>query len=82
METLGHSTITVTMNVYAHVIASQERDAADRMDVALGFLIATPIATPGRDAGETRDHRQVESCVKLWCRSRELNPDEVALNGV
>lgn len=36
METLGHSTISVTLNVYGHVMPSQQRDAADRMDEALG----------------------------------------------
>lgn len=32
METLGHSQISLTMNTYAHVIPSLQRDAADRMD--------------------------------------------------
>jgi len=35
METLGHSQISVTMNVYAHVIPALQRDAADRMDALL-----------------------------------------------
>lgn len=35
METLGHSQIGVTMNVYAHVMPSMQRDAADRMDAVL-----------------------------------------------
>ncbi|MFN2484266.1 MAG: tyrosine-type recombinase/integrase [Candidatus Limnocylindria bacterium] len=36
MEQLGHSTIALTMNTYSHVMPALERDAADRMDVALG----------------------------------------------
>lgn len=36
MERLGHSDIAVTMNVYGHVTASLDRDAANRMDAALG----------------------------------------------
>ena len=36
MEQLGHSTITLTMNVYSHVIPALQRDAADRMDAMLG----------------------------------------------
>jgi integrase len=36
MEQLGHSTITLTMNVYSHVIPALRRDAADRMDAMLG----------------------------------------------
>ena len=31
METLGHSTITVTMNAWSHVIPALQRDGADRM---------------------------------------------------
>lgn len=34
-ETLGHSQIGLTMNVYSHVLPSLERDAADRMDALL-----------------------------------------------
>ncbi|WP_033820901.1 tyrosine-type recombinase/integrase [Kitasatospora sp. MBT63] len=36
METLGHSTITMTLDTYAHVMQSTLREAADRMDDALG----------------------------------------------
>lgn len=35
-ESLGHSTITVTADRYAGVVAAQKRDAADAMDRALG----------------------------------------------
>ncbi len=35
METLGHSQISLTMNVYSHVIPALQRDAADRMDALL-----------------------------------------------
>ncbi|BAU84714.1 phage integrase [Streptomyces laurentii] len=37
METLGHSTITTTLDTYAHVMPTALRAAADRMDDALGF---------------------------------------------
>lgn len=36
METLGHSTITMTLDTYAHVMQMTPRAAADRMDDALG----------------------------------------------
>ncbi|MFC7906618.1 tyrosine-type recombinase/integrase [Streptomyces nigra] len=36
METLGHSTITMTLDTYAHVMDTTLRAAADRMDHALG----------------------------------------------
>jgi integrase len=35
METLGHSTINVTMNVYTHVLPELQRTAAERMDTLL-----------------------------------------------
>ena len=35
METLGHSTITMTLDTYAHVMGTTLRAAADRMDDAL-----------------------------------------------
>lgn len=35
METLGHSNISVTMNMYAHVMPALKRDAADAMDRSL-----------------------------------------------
>jgi integrase len=35
-ETLGHSTIATTMDVYAHLMPSLRQDAADAMDRVLG----------------------------------------------
>jgi integrase len=35
MELLGHSSITVTMNVYGHVMPAMMRDAADKMEAIL-----------------------------------------------
>ncbi|MEV7507612.1 tyrosine-type recombinase/integrase [Streptomyces sp. NPDC091201] len=37
METLGHSTITMTLDTYAHVMQTTLRAPADRMDDALGL---------------------------------------------
>jgi integrase len=36
MELLGHSSISVTMNVYGHVMPAMMRDVAERMDALLG----------------------------------------------
>lgn len=36
MELLGHSSITVTMNVYGHVLPAMMREAADKMEAILG----------------------------------------------
>jgi integrase len=38
MEQLGHSTITLTMNTYAHVIPDLQRQAANMMDEMFGTL--------------------------------------------
>jgi hypothetical protein len=35
METLGHSQIGLTMNVYSHVIPALQRDLSHRMDALL-----------------------------------------------
>ena len=29
---LGHSTVAVTMNIYAHVLPAMDRDAADKIE--------------------------------------------------
>jgi hypothetical protein len=36
METLGHSEISLTLNMYSHVMPSVGREAAERMDQLLG----------------------------------------------
>ena len=35
METLGHSQISTTLDIYAHVLPVMQQDAADRMDALL-----------------------------------------------
>ena len=44
MEMLGHSTISVTMNTYSHVIPPLRNEVADQMDAALA-PVATRVAT-------------------------------------
>jgi integrase len=34
-EMLGHSSVTVTLGTYSHVLPALKREAADRMDEAL-----------------------------------------------
>jgi integrase len=36
METLEHSTIALTVNIYSHVLPELQREAAERMDAVLG----------------------------------------------
>jgi integrase len=42
METLGHSTITVTLNTYSHVLDEARQEAADAMDKALTNSLVLP----------------------------------------
>jgi site-specific recombinase XerD len=35
-EMLGHSSISVTLDIYSHVAPTLHREAADRMDALLG----------------------------------------------
>jgi integrase len=37
MEILGHSGIAITMDTHSHVLPELQREAADRMDQALGY---------------------------------------------
>jgi integrase len=37
MELLGHSDIGTTLGVYSHLVPALQRDAADRIDAALGL---------------------------------------------
>jgi hypothetical protein len=37
MEILGHSGIAITIDTYSHVLPERPREAADRMDQALGY---------------------------------------------
>ncbi|MER8113537.1 tyrosine-type recombinase/integrase [Streptomyces sp. NPDC094031] len=46
LEALGHSTITMPLDTYAHMMATTRRAAAERMDDAL-----TPKAPPGEPTG-------------------------------
>ncbi len=36
MEILGHSTISLTMNTYSHVVPALQEEAAELMDAVLG----------------------------------------------
>lgn len=54
METLGHSTIGLTMNTYSHVLPVVQRAAADRMDAALrpGVAVNAAVNDDDADRGE------------------------------
>jgi integrase len=53
METLGHSTITMTLDTYAHLTETTLRDAADRMDGVLGSLADNESPDDGDDGPAT-----------------------------
>lgn len=37
-EMLGHASITITLNIYAHVLPDMQDSAADAMEAALGTV--------------------------------------------
>jgi integrase len=37
-ELLGHSSITITLNVYSHVLPSMQQEAMDKLDRLFGGL--------------------------------------------
>jgi integrase len=41
-ETLGHSSVAITLDTYSHVLPSMQRDSADRMN---RLLQAAKVAT-------------------------------------
>jgi hypothetical protein len=43
METLGHSTIALTMNTYSHVSRALQREAAGRMDEVLRQMVVQKV---------------------------------------
>ncbi len=54
METLGHSQIAVTLNIYTHVMPTVLRDAADRMQAALESDAAVTAAVTDHEEGPAR----------------------------
>jgi integrase len=80
-ERLGHASATITLQVYAHVMPGNQRDAADLFARLIGGL---DIMIIGRMASESHHHgiRTAgvgRSPAQMWCPRGDLNPH--ALNG-
>lgn len=52
MEILGHSQISITMNLYSHVVPEVSREAADRIESVLWAAGQDP-AGPGESSGQS-----------------------------
>ena len=65
---LGHSTIAVTANTYAHVTDSLQQQNADRLDVALGGVVGDALTASGeglpKSSGPLRAHRAPQNSKK------------------
>jgi integrase len=48
MDILGHSQISVTMNIYGHVMPAMQQEAAGQIDAALG----DPVEAHGKHEDE------------------------------
>jgi len=46
MELLGHSTISLTMNTYGHLLESMRRETANQMDTVLRSVAVKIAVTP------------------------------------
>jgi len=69
METLGHSQIGITMNLYSHVMPVVQRDAADRMNALLDPVAVTAAVTDGDPADDGERFRRSDAA-----RSEGLEP--------
>jgi integrase len=58
MEVLGHSRISVTMDVYTHVVSAVQREAATLMHQALTGAVAVNVAVNGAAGGSSGDSRE------------------------
>ena len=70
-EILGHSSAETTLNVYSHVTAEMERNAAQKIDSAFGTQ--KPAETAGAEDGQTPDPTP-ENAVFEPCRGRKRKP--------
>ena len=70
-EILGHSSAETTLNVYSHVTAEMEKNAAQKIDSAFGTQ--KPAETAGAEDGQTPDPTP-ENAVFEPCRGRKRKP--------
>jgi hypothetical protein len=73
METLGHSQIAVTMDIYWHVLPVVQTAAAAEMDQALGTVVAPNGGTGPKRKGKKRALRG-EFPAQVQRARRDSNP--------
>ena len=71
LEILGHSSAETTLNVYSHVTAEMERNAAQKIDSAFGTQKSRDATEP--EDGQTPD-QALESAVFEPCRGKKRKP--------
>ncbi|MGH9117238.1 MAG: tyrosine-type recombinase/integrase [Acidimicrobiales bacterium] len=74
MEILGHSQISVTMNLYAHVLPGMNEEAANLMQDALVGRVAVPVAVVGADDSPRSGGAGKETPGQVRRARRDSNP--------
>ena len=79
MEILGHATLSTTMQIYSHVIQQAQRDAASKLDEALGFA---PVLLPGGKNSKRKSRRsERENALNGVSREGDSNPHDLTVSG-
>jgi integrase len=50
MELLGHSSISLTMNTYGHILREMKHETARQTDVVFGRLVVKAVVKPATDS--------------------------------
>jgi hypothetical protein len=58
LETLGHSRIGITLDLYSHAVANLQDEAATKLDSALGAAVGCAVATGQGDPSRKLRTRQ------------------------
>lgn len=78
---LGHSTISVTANVYVHAIESMQRNHADRIDAMLGNAVASVIGGTSKALISAAGPQPAHATLPRMKKARKYRPIELAPAG-
>ena len=78
---LGHSTISVTANIYVHAIEAMQRGHADRIEAILGEAVAGAMAGPSQVGLKTSVPQQCHVQPLVMKKARKYRPELVAPTG-
>jgi hypothetical protein len=73
-EVLGHASITITKDVYGHLVEGDKRSAAESMSRALLGALVVPDGSQVGSQGSTRSLSAGEKGAVTWRARRDSNP--------